>query len=274
MEAGTGDYARMDWRPQGEHIGWLDGDDIYLQADSAFAAVQKLARDAGEKLPVNSATKKKRLHERGMLASTERYSSKGREVDGLEIRKVVQGKRRPVLHFNSKSWTHTLSGSEPSEPSEPRMANLNSAEQENGPPIGSQTGDQAADMSHGSEPSEVAAVPGEGSNAIHGSNGSQIKQDNLPPVEKASRSIHWGGGTISAEEPLRQARSQGASFELMKSGRIKVLADSPLSETLMAELRQHKDDIRILLVQVLGYQVTACVCCVPKGPTGSVSCGV
>ena len=77
-----------------------------------------------------------------------------------------------------------------------------------------------------------------------------------------------------AEELLRQARTQGASFELMKSGRIKILADSPLPETLMAELRQHKDDIRVLLVQVPDYQATACVCPVPKGPTGCFRCGV
>ena len=77
-----------------------------------------------------------------------------------------------------------------------------------------------------------------------------------------------------AEELLRRARSRGASFELMESGRIKILADLPLPETLMAQLREHKDDIRVLLVQVPNYHGTACVCPVPKGPTGCVRCWV
>jgi hypothetical protein len=33
---GSGDYARTDLRPQGEHIGWLAGGEIYLQADAAM----------------------------------------------------------------------------------------------------------------------------------------------------------------------------------------------------------------------------------------------
>jgi len=39
VEVGTGDYIRTDWRPQGNHIGWLEGEHIYLQADSAYAEV-------------------------------------------------------------------------------------------------------------------------------------------------------------------------------------------------------------------------------------------
>ena len=78
---------------------------------------------------------------------------------------------------------------------------------------------------------------------------------------------------MMAEELLRRARSQGAAFELLESGRINVLAASPLPDVLMAELRQHKRDIRILLAQVPDYQATACICKVPIGPTGCVRCG-
>ena len=77
-----------------------------------------------------------------------------------------------------------------------------------------------------------------------------------------------------AEELLRIARSQGASFEVLESGRINVQASSPLPEPLMAELREHKDDIRVLLAQAPDYQATACVCQVRNGPTGNNYCGV
>ena len=77
-----------------------------------------------------------------------------------------------------------------------------------------------------------------------------------------------------AEELLRQARSQGAVFKVLGSGRIKILADSPLPAALMEELRQHKKDIGILLAEVPDYQITACICTAPIGPTGSAICGV
>src|SRR5918996_6344581 len=43
---------------------------------------------------------KRRLKEQGLLASTWTQQSDGREVEHLEARKVLQGKRRSVLHFN------------------------------------------------------------------------------------------------------------------------------------------------------------------------------
>ena len=77
-----------------------------------------------------------------------------------------------------------------------------------------------------------------------------------------------------AEELLRRARSHGAAFQVSESGRINVLADSPLPDSLMAELRQHKQDIMVLLAQVPNYQATACVCNVGTGRIGTARCGV
>ena len=116
VEVGTGDYARTDLRPQGENIGWIDGGEIYLQADAAYAVVQRLAREGGDQLSITLPTLKKRLNERGLLASTEKYMSGGREVERLEVRKVLQGKRRSVLHFNATSLPDVPFVSEPCEP--------------------------------------------------------------------------------------------------------------------------------------------------------------
>ena len=46
-ESGTGSFGRNGFQPRGERIGWLDGGEIYLDPDAAYAAAQKLTRDEG-----------------------------------------------------------------------------------------------------------------------------------------------------------------------------------------------------------------------------------
>jgi hypothetical protein len=93
VTVGTGDYEREEWRPQGERIGWLEDEDLYLEPDAALAAVQKQGRDSGEPLAVTGRTLRKRLHERGLLLSTD----EARQV--LTVRKTLEGRpRRDVLH--------------------------------------------------------------------------------------------------------------------------------------------------------------------------------
>lgn len=36
-----------DWEPAGRRVGWIDGNDILLEPDAAFAAVQRLAGEQG-----------------------------------------------------------------------------------------------------------------------------------------------------------------------------------------------------------------------------------
>ena len=52
---------------------------------------------------------------------------------------------------------------------------------------------------------------------------------------------------MNAEAILKQARAQGATFQVLEQGRLKVQAPSPLPESLMEEVRQHKADILALL---------------------------
>ena len=54
---------------------------------------------------------------------------------------------------------------------------------------------------------------------------------------------------MTAEDLLCQARAKGASFQISGSGRINVKAPSPLPDTLMEDLRQHKADILELLAK-------------------------
>jgi hypothetical protein len=95
---GSGDFERVEWRPQGERVGWLEVEDLYLEPDAALAAVQKQGRDSGEPLAVTGRTLRKRLHEHGLLLSTGK-EREGRET--LTVRHTLEGSRKGVLHMAS-----------------------------------------------------------------------------------------------------------------------------------------------------------------------------
>lgn len=82
---GAGDNERSEWQPQGTGVGWVDDGAVYLEAESAYAEVQRLARDGGERVAVTLPTLKKRLHEQGYLASIETGADRGR----LEVRRTL-----------------------------------------------------------------------------------------------------------------------------------------------------------------------------------------
>nr|ABZ06067.1 hypothetical protein ALOHA_HF4000005H07ctg2g11 [uncultured marine microorganism HF4000_005H07] len=87
------------WNSQGHRIGWVDGDDLYLESQTAFAEAQLLTGSSGDSIAITLPTLRKRLYERGLLRSTERRGGKGR----LEVRRAIQGKRRSVLHLNAQA---------------------------------------------------------------------------------------------------------------------------------------------------------------------------
>jgi hypothetical protein len=95
---GSGDFERNEWRPQGERVGWLEEEDLYLEPEAALAAVQKQARDSGEPLAVTGRTLRKRLDERSLLLSTGK-EREGRET--LTVRHTLEGSRKSVLHMAS-----------------------------------------------------------------------------------------------------------------------------------------------------------------------------
>jgi hypothetical protein len=81
------------WVRRGDCIGWAEGDNIYLEPTAAHRAVHVAANAAGEGLPVTEQTLKKRLHEKGLLASVDA------KRETLTIRKTVNGSSMPVLHL-------------------------------------------------------------------------------------------------------------------------------------------------------------------------------
>ncbi len=89
-----------DWRPHGDHIGWIDHrdpDSLYLDPKSAYAVAQRMSMAVGEPLTITEHTLRKRLNEKRLLASTG-------ETRGFTIRKVVGQRRTEVLHFRTDTF--------------------------------------------------------------------------------------------------------------------------------------------------------------------------
>ena len=82
---------------QGERVGWLDADDLFLDPESSFAAVQKLARDQGTSVPIKQRTLWKRLAEQGHLVSRDR--ARGTNT----VRRTIGGRRLEVIHLKAST---------------------------------------------------------------------------------------------------------------------------------------------------------------------------
>ena len=95
---GAGNQEREDWRPRGERVGWLDADDLFLDPESSFAAVQKLARDQGTSVPIKQRTLWKRLAEQGHLVSRDR--ARGTNT----VRRTIGGRRLEVIHLKASTF--------------------------------------------------------------------------------------------------------------------------------------------------------------------------
>jgi hypothetical protein len=110
---GTGYSEREEWQAQGRRVGWLEGPDLYLLPNAAFAEAQALAAQQGEALPVSARTLWRRLRERGLLASWDEVRQR------YTVRRRLQGHdRREVLHLRQDA----LSTPDPPSPPSPDRA--------------------------------------------------------------------------------------------------------------------------------------------------------
>ncbi|MGH7223354.1 MAG: hypothetical protein ACRELF_09005, partial [Gemmataceae bacterium] len=88
-----------EWRPQGKRVGWIDGEQLYLEPEASYAAAQSMASEQGESLTVSPPILRKRMKERGILASTGETSGR----TSLTVRRVVEGNRREIIHLRSST---------------------------------------------------------------------------------------------------------------------------------------------------------------------------
>jgi Domain of unknown function (DUF3854)/Domain of unknown function (DUF927) len=96
------------WKPLGDCIGWVEVDDLYLEPTAAYRVAQKMARDTDEALTISEHTLKRRLRDRGLLASVDR------KRETLTIRRTIDGTSKEVLHL----WRTTLLTEDPEEEDE------------------------------------------------------------------------------------------------------------------------------------------------------------
>jgi hypothetical protein len=120
--AAFGEFVR-DWDPQGDRVGWLDGNDLYLEPDASHGIVQRMSRDSGEPLGVSSHTLRKRLKEAGLLKSTDPTRQT------LTVRRTIQGMRREVLHLDVPALLSPAAVSEPPGPDKENLSTGGSAEE-------------------------------------------------------------------------------------------------------------------------------------------------
>jgi hypothetical protein len=121
-DVGVGGNSDIRWRPQGKHVGWVDGPDLYLDPEASYAEVQRFGDEQGERLPISQRQLHKRLNERGLLASS--------EAGKLTTRRALQGRERAVLHLHTASLVPQKAG----EPGESGAASTKPVEN---PPISS-----------------------------------------------------------------------------------------------------------------------------------------
>src|SRR5207244_814788 len=80
-----------------DRVGWLEGEDLYLDPDAAYAAVQRLGQEIGDRIALTPQTLRKRLKERGILATCETQRRM------LTVRRTLEGQRREVLHLHREA---------------------------------------------------------------------------------------------------------------------------------------------------------------------------
>ena len=97
VRVGAGENEREEWRPQGKRVGWLDQDNLYLEPDAAYAAAQSIGDKIGDLLSITPQTLRRRLKERGFLASLD----EARET--LTIRRTLEQRQRHVLHVHASA---------------------------------------------------------------------------------------------------------------------------------------------------------------------------
>jgi len=72
-------------------VGWIDGDNVYLEPDASYRVVKRYANEQNENLPLTQRTLWKRMADKNLLASREK---------GKNVAKVtVEGERRYVVHI-------------------------------------------------------------------------------------------------------------------------------------------------------------------------------
>jgi hypothetical protein len=86
-----------DWFPQGQKIGWLDGEDLYLDPNAARAVVLEISNRTDQQMVISSTQLWQQLKSKGHLLSTEIETKR----QTYPVRRVCEGKSQSVLHLSA-----------------------------------------------------------------------------------------------------------------------------------------------------------------------------
>jgi hypothetical protein len=217
------DSEYEDWRPQGDRIGWVDGEDLYLESAASFRVVQSQAQ-GGEALAVGERTLRKRLKEKGFLLSTDERRQT------LTVRRTIEGvKDRSVLHLHLASLF-----SDREKPDEPD-------EGDDKPPG---KGDSGAALSSGSgnQPTEPDDKPDEASGSVPRRQVAAHEPDDGKPFSSTENAGHRrvrqvGEGDIAHSEDVGARAEEGPGI-IRDLGVYQLLSSTDEVNELIHELRE------------------------------------
>ena len=200
---GEGDAAEPVHRAKGNRIGWVDGENLYLEPEAVLAIVQELAGRQGESLPVGGRTLWKRLSERGLLASTDPTS------ETLLIRKTVEGARRRVLHIHAR----TVAPKESMYSQEPGQSGQPGQEGPGDPPAGAigRVPGRVQDPDPATDPARENATKQGVSDQVAGLAGSP---DGTYPSGNGTQAMPPGPGRVGSYNPATDPATKAGETEV------------------------------------------------------------
>jgi hypothetical protein len=86
------------WAPQGTRIGWVAGNELFLDSGASYEVAQELA--GAERIWVSEQSLRHRLQKRGLLLSIDA----GREM--VQVRRTLEGSARQVLHLRASDLVY------------------------------------------------------------------------------------------------------------------------------------------------------------------------
>ena len=86
-------------KPQGQRVGWTDGQTLWLDGEAAYATAQVYAREQGGLFEIGKVTLWKRIHERGLLTANTFEAGKLRK---LAVNQWINGRATPVYALSAQ----------------------------------------------------------------------------------------------------------------------------------------------------------------------------
>jgi hypothetical protein len=90
-----------DWGPQGERLGWIDGNNLFLLPAVAYACAERLCREQGRSLSLTDRMLGRRLKEAGWIISTDRRDRGESKTVRVHEQPGDDSKVRAGYHLNA-----------------------------------------------------------------------------------------------------------------------------------------------------------------------------